>query len=86
MFSVQSSFTEVASYDQLLGSGDPYQGGVIGGTLYSLPDYEGVALGFERFNYLGPQVIPEPSCLALLAVGVGLWVRQAGVGCGRLRL
>lgn len=84
MFSVQSSFTGVASYDQLLGSGDPYQGGVIGGSLYSLPNHQGVALGFERFNYLGPQVIPEPSCLALLAVGVGLWVRQAGEGRGRL--
>ena len=65
-FSVRSSYTGSILYDQW-GVSDPvYQRGVIAGTLYTLPDHQGVALGYESFTFLGPQVVPEPSCLALI--------------------
>jgi hypothetical protein len=75
-FSVRSAFTGVALYDQLLGSGDIYQGGIVGGMAYDLADYSEITVGLERFSFFGPQVIPEPSCLAVAALG-GLLVAVA---------
>jgi len=63
-FSVLSSYTDSTVYDQW-GVEDPtYLAGLIGGSLYTISDHQGVALGYETFSFVGPQV-PEPSALAL---------------------
>jgi len=60
-FSILSSQTNSILYDQW-GISDPiYMKGIIGGSLYTIPDHEGVALGFGMFSFLGPQV--KPTCL-----------------------
>jgi hypothetical protein len=65
-FSVLSSYTDSILYDQW-GVSDPvYLKGIIGGTLFTVPDHEGVALGYETFSFLGPQMVPEPSAFALI--------------------
>jgi len=60
-FSVISSNTNSILYDQWGISNPVYLKGIISGSLYTIPDYQGVALGFETFSFLGPQV--EPTCL-----------------------
>src|ERR1039457_4097841 len=65
-FSVISSYTDSILYDQW-GVSDPvYLKGIIGGTLFTVPDHQGVGGGYETFSFLGPQVVPEPSSLALV--------------------
>ena len=68
-FSVLSSYTGTATYDQPLGSGG-YQNGAVFGTLYSLPDHQGQALGYEEFSLVGPEAVPEPSSLALAGLAL----------------
>lgn len=62
-FSVQSSSTVAVLYDNL--PGNNYSEGLVGGTLFTVPDHQGVAGGFEYFSFLGPQVVPEPSSFVL---------------------
>lgn len=65
-FSVLSSYTDSILYDQW-GVSDPvYLKGIIGGTLFTVPDHQGVGGGFETFSFLGPQVVPEPSSFAVI--------------------
>jgi hypothetical protein len=63
-FSVLSSSTGTALYDQPLGSGG-YQKGAVFGSLYTLPDLQGVGGGYEEFLFIGPEAVPEPSGIAL---------------------
>jgi hypothetical protein len=60
-FSVLSSFTGAITYDQPFGSGG-YQMGFVFGSVYTLPDYQYVATGYEDFSFIGPQIPQEPSC------------------------
>ena len=60
-FSIISSYTNSILYDQW-GTSDPvYLKGLIGGTLFTVPDHQGVGGGFETFSFLGPQVAPFAS-------------------------
>ena len=65
-FSVLSSYTDSVLYDQWGVSDPDYLKGGIGGTLFTVPDHQGVALGYETFSFWGPQVVPEPSAFALI--------------------
>ncbi len=64
-FSVQSSSTEAVLYDERFGGSYPM--GLVGGSLFTIPDHQGVALGYERFSFFGPEEVPEPSSFALFA-------------------
>jgi hypothetical protein len=56
------------TYADPLGLGGPYERGAIVGNVYSLPDHVNIAGGYETFEFLGPQAVPEPaSALLLLA-------------------
>jgi hypothetical protein len=65
-FSVLSSDTDSTLYNQWGVSDPTYLEGAISGTLFTLPDYQGVSSGYETFSYLGPQAVPEPSSFALI--------------------
>jgi len=65
-FSVLSSYTDSILYDQWGVSDPDYLKGMIGGTLFTVPDHQGVTGGFETFSFLGPQVVPEPSCFGII--------------------
>jgi hypothetical protein len=72
-FSVLSSSTGTALYDQPLGSGG-YQKGAVFGSLYTLPDFQGVAGGYEEFSFIGPEAVPEPSAIVLVGFAILLLV------------
>jgi hypothetical protein len=69
-FSVLSSCTGTILYDQWGESEPDYLKGMVGGSLYTLPDHQGVAGGYETFSFLGPQVVPEPTCFALFGFAI----------------
>ncbi len=72
-FSIISSSTETALYDQPLGSGG-YQKGAVFASLYTQSDHQGVALGYEEFSFIGPEAVPEPSGIVLFSFAVLLAV------------
>jgi hypothetical protein len=76
-FSVQSSSTVAVPYDQIGEPGDTYIEGGVAGTLCTASDHVGVAGGFERFSFLGPQEVPEPSTYALFAFAILLAAPRA---------
>ena len=83
-FSVSSSYSGAVLYDQPFMSGDYQSGGVLG-ALCTFPDHQGGAGGYETFTFLGPQVVPEPSCFALFSLAA-LFVRAtAGVRSAKMR-
>jgi hypothetical protein len=68
-FSVLSSFSGTTTYDQPFGLGG-YQKGLVGGSLYTLPDYHIAGSGYEEFSFIGPQAVPEPSSFMLFGCGM----------------
>ena len=75
-FSVLSSFTSSTMYTNLFGA-PPYERGIVVGTVFSVPDHAGIAGGYEMFEFLGPQVVPEPGVPVLLCLGAVLaWPRM----------
>ena len=55
-FSVISSNTNSILYVPSAEPDPVYPAGIIGGSLYTIPDHQGVALGYETFSFLGPQL------------------------------
>jgi hypothetical protein len=72
-FTVRSTSTSAVAYTNGPGLGE-YSRGLVVGNVYTLPDHNNVAGGYESFSFLGPEAIPEPTTLlfaaaALLLIG-----------------
>jgi hypothetical protein len=65
-FSVLSSYTGSILYDQWTEPDPVYPGGFVIGVICTMPDDQPIVGGYETFTFLGPQVVPEPSSLALV--------------------
>jgi hypothetical protein len=79
-FTVRSSSTSAVTYTNTTYFSD-YSRGLIVGNVYTLPDHNILAGGYESFSFLGPEAIPEPTTLlfaaaALLLIG---WRGRQGI-------
>ena len=80
-FSIQSSSVQTALYNNLTFPNDPYPLGVMVGNAYEISSHNGAGGGYERFSYIGPAVVPEPSTTAIIAVALmGLCHRRFSRG------
>ncbi len=78
-FSIQSSSVQTAAYTNFTFPNDPYPLGVMLGSAYEISTHNVAGGGYERFSYVGPAVVPEPSTTAIIAAALlGLFHRSFG--------